>query len=49
MLFSLPEAVSDKEIRADFDAPVISSNGGLLLVYAMKKTLAWKVADATKQ
>ena len=30
MLFSLPEMVSDKIIRVDFDSPDISSNGGLV-------------------
>ena len=32
MFFSLPEAVSDKKICVDFNAPDISYNGGLLLV-----------------
>ena len=32
MLFSLPEMVSDKKIRVDFDSPDISSNGGLVLI-----------------
>lgn len=45
MLFSLPENVSDKKIRVDFNAPDISSNGGLLLVGDMKKTLAWKIGS----
>ena len=45
MLFSLPETVSDKKIRVDFNAPDISSNGGLLLVGDMKKTLAWKIGS----
>ena len=44
-LFSLPEIVSDKEIRVDFNAPDISSNGGLLLVGGMKNTLAWKIGS----
>ena len=44
-LFSLPETVSDKKIRVDFNAPDISSNGGLLLVGDMKKTLAWKIGS----
>ena len=45
MLFSLPETVSDKKIRVDFNAPDISSNGGLLLVGDMKKTLSWKIGS----
>ena len=45
MLFSLPETVSSKKIRVDFKAPDISSNGGLLLVGDMKKTLAWKIGS----
>ena len=45
MLFSLPEIVSDKEIRVDFNAPDISSNGGLLLAGGMKNTLAWKIGS----
>ncbi len=42
-LFSLPEIVSDKKIRVDFDSPDISSNGGLLLVGNMRNSLAWKI------
>ena len=45
MIFSLPETVSSKKIRVDFKAPDISSNGGLLLVGDMKKTLAWKIGS----
>ena len=44
-LFSLPEIVSGKEIRVDFNAPDISSNGGLLLAGGMKNTLAWKIGS----
>ncbi len=36
MLFSLSEMVSDKKIRVDFNAPDISSNGGLLLAGSMR-------------
>ena len=53
MLFSLPEMVSGKKIRVDFNAPDISSNGGLLFVGNMRNTLAWKIGqsipDARKQ
>ena len=53
MLFSLPEMVSGKKIRVDFNAPDISSNGGLLFVGNMRNTLAWKtgqsIPDARKQ
>ena len=45
MLFSLPEIVSDKKIRVDFDSPDISSNGGLLLVGNMRNSLAWKIGS----
>lgn len=45
MLFSLPEIVSDRQIRVDFNAPDISSNGGLLFVGGMKDTLAWKIGS----
>lgn len=45
MLLSLPEIVSDKKIRVDFDAPDLSSNGGLLLVGDMRNSLAWKVGQ----
>ena len=41
--FSLPEIVSDKKIRVEFDSPDISSNGGLLLVGNMRDSLAWKI------
>ena len=44
-LFSLPEIVSDKKIRVDFDSPDISSNGGLLLVGNMRNSLAWKIGS----
>ena len=44
-LFSLPEIVSGKEIRVDFNAPDISSNGGLLLAGDMKRTLAWRIGS----
>ena len=43
MLFPLPETVSDKKIRVDFNAPDISSNGGLMLLGNMRGTLAWKI------
>ena len=45
MFFSLPETVSDKKIRVDFNAPDISPHGGLLLVGDMKKTLAWEIGS----
>jgi len=40
MLFSLPEMVSDKKIRVDFDSPDISSNGGLVLIGNMQDSLS---------
>ena len=43
MLFSLPETVSDKKIRVDFEAPDISSNGGLTLLGSLHGSLAWKI------
>ncbi len=43
MLFSLPEIVSDKKIRVDFDAPDLSSNGGLVLLNGMRTSIAWKI------
>ena len=43
MLFSFPETVSDKKIRVDFNAPDISSNGGLVLLGDMRKSLAWEI------
>ena len=42
-LFSLPQTVSDKKIRVDFDAPDISSNGGLVLLNDMCDSIAWKI------
>ncbi len=45
MLFSLSETVSDKQIRIDFNAPDISSNGGLLLAGSMRDSLAWKIGQ----
>ena len=45
MLFSLPEIVSDRQIRVDFNASDISSNGGLLFVGGMKDMLAWKIGS----
>lgn len=44
-LFSLPETVSDKKIRIDFNAPDISSNGGLMLLGNMRGSLAWKIGQ----
>ena len=35
--------MSNKNIRVDFNAPDISSNGGLLLVGGMKNTIAWQI------
>lgn len=43
MLFSLPETVCDKRIRVDFNAPDMSSNGGLILLGNMHGSLAWKI------
>jgi hypothetical protein len=37
--------VSDKKIRVDFNAPDISSNGGLLLAGNMRDSLAWKIGQ----
>ena len=45
MYFSLPESVSDKKIRVDFDSSDISSNGGLMLVGNMRNSLAWKMGS----
>lgn len=45
MLFSLPETVSDKKIRVDFNAPDISSNGGLMLLGNTHGSLAWKIGQ----
>lgn len=45
MLFSLPETVSDKKIRVDFEAPDISSNGGLMLLGNLHGSLAWKIGQ----
>ena len=45
MLFSLPEMVSDKKIRVDFDSPDISSNGGLVLIGNMHNSLAWQIGQ----
>ena len=45
MLFSLPEMVSDKKIRVDFDSPDISSNGGLVLIGNMQDSLAWQIGQ----
>ena len=45
MLFSLPEMVSDRKIRVDFDSPDISSNGGLVLIGNMQNSLAWKIGQ----
>ncbi len=53
MLFSLPEIVSGKKIRVDFDAPDLSSNGGLVLLNGMRTSIAWKIGklipDVRKQ
>ena len=44
-LFSLPKTVSDKKIRVDFNAPDLSSNGGLVLLGNMHDSLAWKIGQ----
>lgn len=44
-LFSLPKTVSDKKIRVDFNAPDLSSNGGLVLLGNMHGSLAWKIGQ----
>ena len=44
-LFSLPQTVSDKKIRVDFDAPDISSNGGLVLMNDMRDSIAGKIGQ----
>ena len=46
MLFSLPEMVSDKKVRVDFNARDISSNVGLVLVGPLRDTLAWKIGQS---
>lgn len=45
ILFSLPKTVSDKKIRVDFNAPDLSSNGGLVLLGNMHGSLAWKIGQ----
>ena len=45
MLFSLPGIVSDKKIRVDFNAPDMSSNGGLMLLGSMRGSLPWKIGQ----
>lgn len=45
MLFSLPETVSGKKIRVGFEAPDISSNGGLVLLGDMHGSLGWKIGQ----
>lgn len=42
-LFSFPEPVFGKKIKVDFNAPDISSNGGLLLARSSKDTLPSKM------
>ncbi len=42
-LFSLPEPVLGKKIKVDFNAPDMSSNGGLLLARSSKDTLPSKM------
>lgn len=43
--FSLAETIKSKKIRVDFDAPDLSSNGGLLLLRGIDCTLLDKMAD----
>lgn len=52
-LFSFTDTVSDKKIQVDFNAPDISSNGGLILAGLVKDNIARKIAklipDTRKQ
>lgn len=43
-LFSFPNIVPEKKIRVDFNAPDISSNGGLVLLGLEKDSIARKIA-----
>ena len=43
-LFSFSDVLPDKKIQVDFNAPDLSSNGGLVLVGLMKESIARKVA-----
>lgn len=43
-LFSFSEVIPTKKIKVDFDAPDISSNGGLVLVGLQKENIARKIA-----
>ena len=45
MLFYLPETACDKKIRVDFNAPDMSSNGGLMFLGNMHDSLAWKLGQ----
>lgn len=44
LLFSLPAPLLNKKVKADFDSPDISSNGGLLLLGNMKDSFAERIA-----
>jgi len=43
-LFSFQDVLPDRKIQVDFNAPDISSNGGLVLVGLMKDSIARKIA-----
>ena len=43
-LFSFSDVLPDKKIQVAFNAPDLSSNGGLVLVGLMKESIARKVA-----
>ena len=43
-LFSFSDVLPDKKIQVDFNAPDLSSNGGLVLVGLMKESIARKIA-----
>ena len=43
-LFSFSDVLPDKKIQVDFNAPDLSSNGGLVLVGLMTESIARKVA-----
>lgn len=47
--FSLKKTFSDKKIRVDFDAPDLSSNGGLVLMQGIDCSFLDMIADALKE
>lgn len=47
--FSLTKTIKNKKIRVDFDAPALSSNGGLVLLQGMDCTFLDKIADLIQE